>query len=95
MIVTFTYLAAAGLAVQAATPSRPGLDFEDEFPTSFSAPRQQIAARGDDFSIREAPRTAGVQQPEQRRTFKLGAHVALPLLTGSSASRKEATHETR
>lgn len=92
MIAAFTYLAAAGLAVQAATP-RPGLDFEDEFPTSFSAPRQHIAAESGDFSIREAPRTAGVQQPEQRRTFKLGAHVALPLLTGSSASRKETAHE--
>lgn len=95
MIIAFTYLVAVGLAVQAATPSRPALDIEDEFPTSLGAPRQHIAAKGGDFSIRETSLTAGVQQPEQRLTFKLGGHVALPLLTGSSASRKEAAHEAR
>ena len=95
MIIAFTYLVAAGLAVQAATPSPPGLDIDDELPTSLGAPRQHIAAKGGDFSIRETSRTAGVQQPKQRLTFTLGPHVSLPLLTGSSALRKGAAHEAR
>ncbi|WP_323810180.1 hypothetical protein [Sphingobium baderi] len=95
MIIAFTYLVSAALPMPAATPSRPGLNIEDGFPTSLSAPRQQIASEGGDFSIRETSHTAGGQQPEQRLTFRLGAHVALPLLTGSSASRKEAAHEAR
>lgn len=95
MIIAFTYLVAAGLAVQAATPSRLALDIEDERPTSLGAPRQQIAAVGGDFAIRETSHTAGGQQPEQRLTFRLGAHVALPLLTGSSALSREAAHESR
>ncbi|EZP70613.1 hypothetical protein CG471_23785 [Sphingobium sp. IP1] len=95
MIIAFTYLVSAALPMQAATPSRPGLNIEDGFSTSLSAPLQHIAAKGGDFAIRETSRTAGVQEPEQRLTFTLGAHVSLPLLNGSSASRKEAAHEAR
>lgn len=95
MIIAFTYLVAAGLAVQAATPSPPSLDIEDELPTFLGAPRQHIDAKGGDFSIRETSLTAGVQQPKQLLTFTLGAHVALPLLSRSSASRKEPAHEAR
>jgi hypothetical protein len=93
MIVAFTSLVATSLAVQAATLSRPERHSDDGLPISFATPRQHVVAEGGDFSIREASRAPGVQQPEQRLTFRLGAHVALPLPAGSSASRKEAAHE--
>ncbi|ANI79188.1 hypothetical protein [Sphingobium sp. EP60837] len=92
MIVAFTSLVATSLAVHAATLSRPEGHSDDGLPIS-ATPRQHVVAEGGDFSIREASRAPGVQQPDQRLTFKLGAHVALPLPAGSSASRTEAAHE--
>jgi hypothetical protein len=95
MIIVIISLVATSLGLQAAIPSRPERHSDDELPTSLDMPRQQVVADDVGFSIREASASLRAQQPAQRLTFKLGAHVALPRLTGSSASRKETTHEAR